>query len=132
MSAESGSWAQYQKLVLKLLEQHDEKLEELSKKLAEDSGDHSQLTASLDNIKSEVSLLINIVRDGNTTSTPLVTRVNDIETIVKDMKLKMDEAEQAKKEHAKEAKTLKRSFFIAAAVFVLNLGWDVIKFFFMG
>jgi len=83
--AANGSWSQYQKLVLNLLEQHDERLEQLRERLAEGSGANKALTNTVNALKKDIDTLKAIVRDGSAGSPPILTRLNRLEGVIHNM-----------------------------------------------
>ncbi len=128
MGGEAGSWAQYQKLVLKLLEQHDEKLEELFKQLKEADSDRATIHVSLASLKEDTELLMSLIRDHEKSSGhgQTIMRLEKLELKVQEL----SNAETLRTEESKEVQKYKRGMFTAVAGTIIAVGWDLIQHFF--
>lgn len=122
MTKEGGSWAEYQKLVLKLLEQHDEKLEELSSKLANADSDHALLKETIESLKKDTAFLLGLVRDGLTGSESIIQRINALErdqAIFKKMEQKVER-------DTLDARAYKRALSISILGIFASVIWDIV------
>lgn len=122
MENESGSWTQYQKLVLRLLEQHDEKLEELRVKLSDSKQDRVYLKESLSSMKEDIVILFQLVRDGTPHVSSTLSRVDHLEADVKDFKDK----EVVREKEKSDLQSYKRALFIAIIGVMASTGWEIL------
>lgn len=123
--AESGSWTQYQKLVLRLLEEHDKKLEALQEQINSSSQEKTVIAENIKVLKDEVNLLLDLVRDGSVSAPAILSRIDSIENQVQALK----QIEVDRKAELTSLKTWKRSMIIAVTGVVLSVGWDIIQYF---
>ena len=123
LGEENGSWTQYQKLVLKLLEQHDEKLEALRKQLATSVNDRVVITENINSMKEDITFLLGLIRDGSIGVTPILTKIDHIETELKT--LKEQEANRAKE--INDIKSYKRALFLSILGILASVGWDILQ-----
>jgi hypothetical protein len=125
--ADNGSWTQYQKLVLKLLEQHDEKLETLRKQLADSASDKAVISENITSMKEDIDCLLGLIRDGSMGSIPIITRVASIEADL--YTLKQENLAKAKETIGLIA--YKRALFVSIMGIIAAVGWDIIRMIFM-
>jgi septal ring factor EnvC (AmiA/AmiB activator) len=125
MSNETGSWASYQKLVLKLLEQHDEKLEQLSKQLNESDTDRARIHISILALKEDMELLKGVIRESSAISAPFATRLDRLEIRVNDL-LKL---EGNKQKESNETRNYRRGIIAAIVGSSLSIIWSIIEVF---
>jgi hypothetical protein len=121
--SESGSWAEYQKLVLKLLEQHDEKLEKLQQELTSASADRVILTQIVAGLKDEIAVLVSIVKEGTLTDPSLTERISKLEVAVHEIK---EDAKEAKK-LSQDRKRERFAIMLAVVGSAIAIVWDVIS-----
>ena len=127
MGNEGGSWARYQELVLRLLEQHDEKLEELTKQLSDSQSDRLAIRSLIENLQRDSAALRILVKEGTLNHPPLVDRVDSLEKKID----KLIEEEAKRTTATKENAGFKKGVFIAVAGTILTITWEIVKFFFI-
>lgn len=132
MAESNGTWAEYQKLVLKLLEQHDEKLEALRQQLANSRNDEATLVENINSLKSDVHFLLGVVRDGAAGSVSLLSRLEAIDHDIKALKQVEADRILTKKDDDTNIVAWKRALFIAIMGILLNIGWGVIQTIYLG
>lgn len=123
MLNESGTWAQYQKLVLKLLEQHDEKLEALRKQYSEIDSEKAADKKYISSLKGDVDLLLTLIRDGTSNVRPLLSRLENIE---RELKVLQD-LEVTKSKELNDIRGYKRALFISIMGILATIGWDILQ-----
>lgn len=123
MTKEGGSWAEYQKLVLKLLEQHDEKLEELSLKLINADSDHALHRETIESLKKDTSFLLGLVRDGLSGSESIIQRINALEKELANLK----RMEQKVERDTLDARAYKRALSISILGICASVIWDIVS-----
>lgn len=121
----SESWAQYQKLVLKLLEQHDEKLAELQSKIIEGHENSITVINDINSLKEDVEALTALIKEGSANTVLLLSRVDKMELSIN--KLEITEAER--KESSKALVNFKRGLVIAVAGTAITVLWEIIQYF---
>jgi hypothetical protein len=120
----NGTWNQYQKLVLHILEQHDEKLEALRKQLSETASDKVVISENINSLKEDVNFLLGVIRDGATMGiTPILTRVDTIEGDIRSLK----DLEAKRADEHKSLKDYKRALFISILGILASIGWSIIE-----
>lgn len=127
MSESSGTWTQYQKLVLKLLEQHDEKLEALRQQLADSVNDRAAISENITSLKVDINFLLALVRDGSAGSVSILSRLDAFDHDIKALKQGEADRTVAQNTEANNIMAWKRALFIAIIGILLNVGWDVIQ-----
>lgn len=120
---ENGTWNQYQKLVLKLLEQHDEKLEALRKQLSDTASDKAVIYENINSLKEDVDFLLGVIRDGSAGITPVITRMDHIESEIKILK----EVEIKRADELKSLKDYKRALFISIVGILASVAWSILE-----
>ena len=129
---ENGTWAQYQKLVLKLLEQHDHRIEQLQSGLQKGEADRASLSSTLGQLKADVSDLVDVIQKG---PHPLLIRVEAIEGKIISLQDKnkirdTDAADKKRHEETLEIENLKhkRNMLIAWLAGGVALIWNIVEF----
>ena len=120
---ENGTWNQYQKLVLKLLEQHDEKLEALRKQLSDTASDKAVIYENINSLKEDVDFLLGVIRDGSAGITPVITRMDHIESEIKILK----EVEIKRADELKSLKDYTRALFISIVGILASVAWSILE-----
>jgi hypothetical protein len=132
MSESGGTWTQYQKLVLKLLEQHDEKLESLRRQLADSEHDKTILEENFNSLKQDVDFLLTIVRDGSSGSISLLSRLESIDYEIRALKKCEEDRNSTQKSDKDNLVAWKRALFIAIMGILLNIGWGLVQTIYIG
>lgn len=117
----NGSWSQYQKLVLKLLEQHDSKLEELQTRISVSGEDRAVLARDITDLKENVLILQQLVRDGAKATPSLIARVSHLEIDVEDLQKSEDLRLVKEKEYIAFKRGLIVSLIIASSSIIVNI-----------
>lgn len=117
----NGSWSQYQKLVLKLLEQHDSKLEELQTRISVSGEDRAVLARDITDLKENVLILQQLVRDGAKSTPSLIARVSHLEIDVEDLQKSEDLRLVKEKEYIAFKRGLIVSLIIASSSIIVNI-----------
>lgn len=124
---EGGSWTQYQKLVLKLLEQHDEKLDTLRIQLSESKGDSGSIRESISSMKQDIDILLNLVRDGSPGVASILTRIDHLEGGLSNLKSN----DEQKKKDVKEIQNYRRALFISVMGILATVIWSLVQRFYL-
>lgn len=122
---ENGTWTQYQKLVLKLLEQHDEKLEILVNQLREDEADRAGIHNSIDSLKEDLDKVEKLLSSLEESSSK---QQRQLERLEHEANLsRLHQKEQA--DEKKELKKYKQGFLVAIAGSAITVIWEIAKHF---
>jgi C4-type Zn-finger protein len=114
---EAGTWAEYQKLVLKLLEQHTNSIESLHRQYYDIQMQGSKMESKLQEVATAVTELTKIVKDGDDGS--MIARLKAVEEEIAETKKEKDE----RRKHGKAVWT---SVGISILGFVFNIVMYVI------
>lgn len=136
LDEQEGTWAQYQKLVLKLLEQHDEKIESLSKQLAEaasNSGANSSVVKEkISSLREDVTMLLELVREGNSSKPSILTRIDRLDKNITTLNKDVSDLQSHNAEERLEKKDLlgfKRTVLVTIIGVLCTVAWNLIQYF---
>jgi CHASE3 domain sensor protein len=126
----ADGWTEFQNLLLDKIEaietSGDDTRDLLDQTRLKLEGDIAEIKTTQKQQSDNVEKLLQIVRDGNG-KTPLVLRMELAERSIALLEKHEDQREQAQLEVAKARRNSFLSLVAAVLIFLLNLGWDVVR-----
>lgn len=125
MDNEHDGWSQYQKLVLKLLEQHEEKLEDLREQCASNDIGRTTISLQVISLLNDVADLSVLLKDGSPGVIPIITKIDHIDQRISNL----EETEVSKKKEIENMISHRRALLVASiSIFAAVVGELIQKF----
>jgi hypothetical protein len=120
---DNGSLTQYHKLILQLLEQHDQKLDDLRNQIADTGDKRAVILEQISSMKNDITILFGLIRDGSLGVTPVLTRIDHLETSIKSIL----EVEQNKVKTKNDTLNYRRALFISLLATAATIAWSIFQ-----
>ena len=120
---DEGSWLQYSKVVLKLLEQHEQQIDILETRLSAAERDRAIILEHISSLKETSSQIYGILRDGTAGSPSVLSKLQSLESQIASLR----EGDSERKKRDKEITAYKVSILISIGLFALSALWDFVQ-----